>query len=253
VSDREAHARFSALTFEDFRRLATDPDLSEHERIGFPDRYREGKAPAILADIESKLTHLRSRERTVVDIGPGGGELARVILRRCERQQHRITLFDSREMLDRLPTAPHISKVAGRFPQECRERLGALAGRVDVVLAYSVLQYVFVEHSVVGFLDAALELLAPGGQLLIGDIPNVSQRRRFFGSETGVEYHKAFMRTSEPPDVSFNQISPGQIDDSVVLALVHRARASGFNAYVVPQAPGLPMANRREDLLIQRP
>jgi hypothetical protein len=37
-----------------------------------------------------------------------------------------------------------------------------------------------------------------------------------------------------------------------VFGLLARARDAGFQAWVVPQAPGLPMANRREDLLFER-
>jgi 2-polyprenyl-3-methyl-5-hydroxy-6-metoxy-1,4-benzoquinol methylase len=253
VSDRSDLTRFRHLTFDGFKRLAAEPDLSDHERIGFPDSYRHGKTPAILADIESKLTHLQSSGRTIVDVGPGCGELARALLRRCERQQHRITMFDSKEMLDRLPDAPCLSKVAGRYPEECRQRLDELRGSVDAVLAYSMLHYVVIESSAVGFLDASLALLAPGGQLLIGDIPNVSQRRRFFASAAALAYHKALMGTDEPPGSSDDELAAGPIDDSVILALVQHARGAGFHAYVVPQAPDLPMANRREDILILRP
>jgi hypothetical protein len=39
----------------------------------------------------------------------------------------------------------------------------------------------------------------------------------------------------------------------VVFALLQRARLAGFDAYVLPQDPALPMANRREDVLIIRP
>ena len=48
-------------------------------------------------------------------------------------------------------------------------------------------------------------------------------------------------------------IRRGEIDDTVICALLTRARASGFDAYVMPQAADLPMANRREDLLFSRP
>jgi hypothetical protein len=51
----------------------------------------------------------------------------------------------------------------------------------------------------------------------------------------------------------FNRLEPGQMDDSVVLALLARARAQGFHAWVMPQAVDLPMANRREDILIRKP
>jgi hypothetical protein len=39
----------------------------------------------------------------------------------------------------------------------------------------------------------------------------------------------------------------------VIVAILSRARAAGADAYVVPQAPNLPMANRREDILIRLP
>jgi len=53
--------------------------------------------------------------------------------------------------------------------------------------------------------------------------------------------------------VSFNRLEPSVMDDSVVFAVLARARAQGFHAWVVPQAVDLPMANRREDILIRRP
>jgi hypothetical protein len=115
------------------------------------------------------------------------------------------------------------------------------------------LQYVFVEGSFIDFVDACLSLLAPGGQLLLGDIPNQSKRKRFFASAAGVAHHQSFTGTNEVPAVAFNALGRSKIDDAVVLAVVARARAAGFDAYVVPQAPDLPMANRREDVLIVRP
>jgi hypothetical protein len=39
----------------------------------------------------------------------------------------------------------------------------------------------------------------------------------------------------------------------VTLALLARARDAGFHAWVMPQPPALPMANRREDLVFERP
>ena len=46
---------------------------------------------------------------------------------------------------------------------------------------------------------------------------------------------------------------PGKIDDAVILGLLARSRAAGFDAYVVTQPEELPMATRREDILIRRP
>ena len=61
------------------------------------------------------------------------------------------------------------------------------------------------------------------------------------------------MKTNLPPVVQFNQIEWDQIDDAILFGLVQRARVQGFDAYVLPQDPKLPMANRREDLFICRP
>jgi hypothetical protein len=98
-----------------------------------------------------------------------------------------------------------------------------------------------------------LSHLAPGGAGLIADIPNVSKRRRFLSSPAGHAFHTAVTGDDNAPDVAFNTLEPGTIDDAVLLGMQMRARAAGFDAYVVPQPPGLPMANRREDLLVTAP
>jgi hypothetical protein len=230
--------------------MAEDDTLSPYEKIGFPDEYRAGVETAIFTDIAAKLS-LRAGDRVVLDIGPGCSELPRMISALCAERGHRLLLVDSDEMLAQLPDEPHMTKLPGRYPDvpALAEHLGA----VDAVLAYSVLQYVFAEANIWDFLDRSLELLAPGGTMLLGDIPNVSKRKRFFTSGTGIAHHQRFTGQDAPPPVSFNALEPGRIDDAVVLGLLARARAAGFDAYVVPQPDELPMASRREDILIRRP
>ena len=244
--------RFANLGFEDFRRLAQDPELSRFERIGFPDAYRAGHEEAIFSDIRTKLTQLDSSARCVVDIGPGCSDLPRMVIDHCARMGHALHLVDSSEMLALLPDGPNVTKHAGRYPDLPALR-NALRGTVDVIVCYSVLHYVFLDMPLHRFVDASLELLAPGGQMLIGDIPNVSRRKRFFSSERGRQFHRSFMQTDEDPPVTFNAIEPNQIDDAVMVGIVQRARLAGFDAFIVPQHPQLPMANRREDILVVRP
>ena len=245
--------RFAELTFDDFRALAQDVSLSPYEKIGFPDEYREGYEQAIFADIEAKLPPLaKGSERVVLDIGPGCSELPAMIRERCEQNRHTLLLVDSEEMLAHHADAERVRKFAGRFP-DCAALFEEYAGRVDAIIAYSVLHYVFPSASVHAFLDEAVRLLAHGGHMLIGDVPNVAKRRRFFSSPAGREFHRQFTGTDDPPEVTFNAVEPGKIDDSVLLGLVARARTAGCDAYLVPQAPELPMANRREDLLVVRP
>jgi SAM-dependent methyltransferase len=238
------------LTFDDFRRRASDETLSPYEKIGFPDEYRQGYEPAIFADFRAKLPELDGRSQVVLDIGPGCSELPVLVREHCERQGHTLLLVDSDEMLRHHPDREGIRKFAGQFP-DCPALLEEFGGRVDAIVAYSVLHYVHPDRSVDEFLDRGLELLAHGGHLLIGDIPNVSRRRRFFASPAGREFHRAFTGSDDPPPEVPEDGS--RIDDALLLGLVARARKAGFDAFLVPQPDTLPMANRREDLLVRRP
>lgn len=246
------YALFADLSFEDFKRLASDDTLSKYERIGFPDSYREGFERAIFEDLLAKLPAFRDRNRTVLDIGPGCSGLPRMIDAHCVERGHELVFVDSEEMLAHHPERAKLRKIPGRFP-EGPARLDDLAGSIDAIIVYSVVQYVFTESSIHLFLDAALGLLARQGALLIGDIPNWSMRSRFFASPTGKAFHRQFAGNESAPEPSFNALQPGRIDDSVVLGLAARARAEGFHAWLVPQPDELPMANRREDLLVVRP
>jgi hypothetical protein len=251
---RPPDARFVKVpTFDEFRQMAADDRLSQYEKIGLPDDYREGFEKQIAEDIFAKLPALGERERVVLDIGAGCSDLARLIRGHCEERGHTLLLVDSAEMLAHHPDGGNVRKYAAEFPN-CPELLEEYAGRVDAIIVYGVLQSVFAESSVHRFLDSAMALLAHGGRMLIGDIPNLSKRGRFFASPRGQEFHRAFMGTDEdPPKVPSGVPVPGMIDDSVLLGLEARARAAGCDAYRMPQADDLPMANRREDLLICRP
>jgi hypothetical protein len=245
--------RFKNLTYESFRQMAKDPILSEYEKVGFPDSYREGKGDAIFADILAKLPRLNERGLTVVDIGPGCSDPAKRMIEHCGAHEHRLIMIDAPEMLDLLPDAPHLTKMGGYYPKETPQLFTDYAGKVDVVLAYGVVSIIFAEGLLYPFFDQTLTLLADGGQWLIGDFPNIDKRKRFFASKTGVAFHKEFMQTDQAPEVQFNTIEAGQMDDGVIIGLLMRARRFGFDAYLLPQRPDLPMANRREDMLILKP
>ena len=115
------------------------------------------------------------------------------------------------------------------------------------------MQHVILDSNGFAFVDAALSLLKPGGHFLIGDLPNFSKLRRFLSSDAGREYHHSYMKTDRPPEVPAFALATERIDDGMVLGFVLRARLAGFDAYLLPQPPDLPLANRREDLLIVRP
>lgn len=241
---------FDNLDFKGFQKLASDPRLSKYEKIGFPDHYRAGYEERIFQDICSKLTNLNAPRKRVLDIGPGCSDLPHMLLELCEKNSHEVTLLDSQEMLDHLPDSKLARKIAGLFPN-CADKLKSQ--RFDVILCYSVLQYIAVDSSVSEFIDASLDLLDSGGQFLIGDIPNVSKRRRFFSSEAGIQFHRNFTKDNSLPELEPKGNENTKIDDGVILSILEQARNRGCDAYVLPQGEKLPMANRREDILICRP
>jgi hypothetical protein len=245
-------AKYDGLTFDRFRQLAVDPTLSDAERVGFPDVLRHGAEKAILSSISNALDLETRMQLRVLDIGPGCSRLAHMLIALCRTQGHTLFLVDSQEMLDQLPDDPDVRKRPGRFP-DVQALLDEQGEKIDAIVIYSVLHHVFLDGDVWSFFDAALSLLRPTGSLLLGDVPNVSKRNRFFASEQGIASHREYMATSEKPKVEFNRLAPGRIDDAVVFGLLARARAAGFDSYLLPQPEELPMSNRREDILIRRP
>lgn len=255
MSDAPVDLANLALDYEGFRKLAADERLSAHEKIGFPPAYREGFEAAILADILAKLPRLASGAGLrVVDIGPGCAGLPRMLIDLCRARNHSLVLVDSPEMLALLPDAPGVAvKCAGLYPNNAADVGRALGGPADVILCYSVLHYIYVDSNLFDFIDTTVAMLAPEGRALIGDIPNHSKRRRFFATERGQAFHRAFTGSDQPYEVPYDTPAPGKIDDAVLTGLIQRAQAAGCDAYLLPQGADLPMANRRDDLLLARP
>lgn len=240
------------INFATFRTLAANPQLDPHQKVDDARNARGGKEPLILADIRSKLPQIDRVRQHIFDIGSGCDGLPRLIIQHAERLGHRLTLVDSAEMLDALPNSPAVEKIAAEFPN-CIDALTANDGKCDVVIVYSVIHYVFVHANIWAFLDAALGLLAPGGSLLIGDIPSRSKRDRFLGSEAGKAMRDALLSSGRSADSRFNHPAPGEIDDAIIYGLLARGNAAGFDGYVMPQPASLPFAETRIDLLFTRP
>lgn len=244
---------YASLSFDDFRELAKNPLLSRHEKVGFPDEYRDGKEDAIFLDVHTKLSNLSATKKTVLEIGPGCSKLPLMLSDLCSKNSSDLIFVDSGEMLAHLPDGSHITKFEGAFPEAISNEFEKLTGKIDVIIAYSVIQYVFTGGNLWDFIDRCLALLSDGGEILFGDIPNISMRKRFFSSEAGAESHYNYTGSSEKPEVIFNNLEIGQMDDSVVISILARVRSQGFHAWAVPQSHSLPMANRREDILIRKP
>ena len=238
-----------SLTFEDFKKMANDPSLSRSEKIGFPESYRNGLESIIIDDLSSKLKNLNSFNKKILDIGSGCSELTQNLIEKTKKHKHHLFLCDSEEMLDLINNEQQISKITGKFPYNF-EKFTELKNALDLIIVYSVMQHIILEDSIFNFIDSSLELLKSGGELLIGDIPNISKRERFFRSEKGIKYHQEYTQSKSLPDYKTATLQKNKIDDSLVFTILQRYRNFGYETYLLAQNPTLPMANRREDILI---
>jgi SAM-dependent methyltransferase len=242
--------RFKTLSYEDFKDLAKDKNLSIYEKIGFPDSYRKEKEKFIFEDIIKKFDIKNAENKTFLDIGIGCSDLASMIIEFTKEKNINLIAVDSKEMIELLPKSNHLKTFEGYFPDETSELISKYQEKVDYILCYSIFHYVFYNTCSYRFIDIATSLLKPGGKLLIADLPNINKRKRFFNSEKGIEFHQEFTNTKTLPSISHLTPEPTQIDDGVIFGILQRYRNFGFETYLLPQGIELPMANRREDILI---
>lgn len=235
------------LTFDDFRHLASDQSLSKYEKIGFPDSYRKGIEPAILDDISSKLDLYHTHGKLIADIGCGCSDLVMLEIELCKKQNHRLILIDSEEMLNQVKSGPETEKIPGFYP-DLPELFERYTSKIDLLIAYSLLHYVFNQNNMYGFIHRSVDLLKPGGKMLIGDIPNFSKRNRFLMSEPGKKFAAAQSEAEKGSTAHENNSE--KIDDAILFSIMQRFRNFNCETYLLPQNENLPMANRREDLLI---
>jgi len=252
MNRKDIEKKLKNLNYEKFKKLAINKSLSKYEKIGFYNEVREGKEEIIFKDVCDKLPAINQVNKKILDIGSGCSDLPKLLIDKCRRNNHELYLIDSKEMLNELPDDNCIHKIFGMFPYELEEFIDENKSQIDCILVYSVFQYIVQEVGLLKFIDNLLTLMSNGGYCLIGDIPNISKRNRFFSSLKGKQFHNKSNMINSKPDLSWNEIQNFEIDDSVILSLLMRVRSSGFEAYLVPQPEILPMANRREDILIIR-
>ncbi len=237
------------LTFDDFRRKARDEKLRAFEKVGRAQIHvgPENKEKNIVPDVRDKLDIQPGG--VICDIGCGCSTPARDLIDFARVNKNPLILIDSKEMLDQLPDESFLEKISCEFPI-CSDFIEEYKDGIDYVIVYSVIQIVFVHGNMFRFLDKAVSLLKNGGRLLLGDLPNITKKRRFLGSEAGRRLHMEWAKTAEPPKVEWNTFKEGEFDESVVFSILQRYRGMGCETYLLPQRDGLPMNKTREDILI---
>ncbi len=235
-------------SFDEWNKVAMDHSLKNYEKVGFAAVHRVETEKNVFPDILHKLSVLREKKKLIMDIGCGCSLPASQLIDHCEKNEHHLILVDCEGMLRNLPDRIFLEKFTHEFPTD-QSFLDNYNNKVDVVICYSVIHAIYHFHNIFSFIDKMVRLLRSGGQILIGDIANISKKKRFLSSAHGQEFHKKWSRETRPPHISWNE-EYEEIDDSVVIQLLLRYRAMGLETYLLAQPSGLPMNHTREDILI---
>jgi len=161
-----------------------------------------------------------------------------------------LKFIDGRNVLEQLPRATFIEHIPDQFPKSIKQYFSQCS-KAGAIISYSVCQYLpsFCEFK--RFIECATSLLAPGGRLLVGDIPNRDMRMRFLRSKAG-KNSKSLIFNNRVRHKRFLQSQSTYLDDPNLINILQIQREKGYHAWIIPQKSNLPQGNRREDLLIER-
>ena len=238
------------LSFQEFNRIADLNFRSSARASGFPDIFRNQAAKLVHEDIVEKLNLKNLGNKKIVEIGPGVSSLPQMMASFCRSNGIILKFIDGRNVLEQLPRATFIEHIPDQFPKSIKQYFSQCS-KAGAIISYSVCQYLASFCEFKKFIECATSLLAPGGRLLVGDIPNRDMRMRFLRSKAG-KNSKSFIFNNRVRHKRFLQSQSTYLDDPNLINILQIQREKGYHAWIIPQKSNLPQGNRREDLLIER-
>lgn len=240
----------SSKSFENYTRIA---ELTEAGYTEVAGRYafQAVAERRIIPDVAAKLA-LDSQD-TLLEIGCGPGNL----LLPLSFMVAEASGIDNSAAIKRLQERSGLSKqiegIVGDFLT-----MELSTKRYTKVLIYSVIQYMAGLEEAKTFVARALQLLSPGGYMLLGDLPNSDKKLRWIKSSAGQQSYAEWQALVSEAGVHPLSSQPDDdrlvtIDDEFVHSLMRLARNSGFESFVLPQPSVLPFGNTREDILFVAP
>lgn len=209
----------------------------------------------IFLDVISKL-NINPKDKCL-DIGCGAGNILiplSFLVKEITGIDHSLVI---EKLKKRFPNSNKIKLISGNFLDLKIDKI------YNKILVYSVLHYLADEKEVLEFIDKTVSLLAPGGKILFGDIPNKSKKEKFLLSQKGKEFineweHKlSFHQKNDKSEASLldklkKDENIVEFDDIFILKIIKKLRNCNLLAYILPQPPELPFGYTREDILVEK-
>jgi 2-polyprenyl-3-methyl-5-hydroxy-6-metoxy-1,4-benzoquinol methylase len=237
----------SLVSFKNYKKIAentvlTDTVVSGRYEFQVEDEKR------IIPDVINKLD-LQPADN-LLDIGCGPGTLLLPLSKFCNN----VCGIDNEAAIERInknnQSSKNIQTIIGSFLETDFSSMGLYTK----ILIYSVIHYLISEDELFQFLSKAFKLLAPGGKMLIGDIPNSEKKLRYEKSPSGISqvenWKQKIASTYTANSDLFVDPNLIVIDDDCYLRILKFARSQGFESYLLPEAGNLPFGKTRDDILI---
>jgi hypothetical protein len=224
-----------------FVERAQDPRATEDEnwRLGFEPKHRELEITSLAKNIFDKLNSIApiGQNDVALDIGAGGGSLARELQELYDQVGAKYIMLDSKEVLN-LGFVPLHKPIYGSFPlniEQVRSRIHEEDSSIKHVIANSILHYVRYDQLLEVFFSSIIEILVEGGSGFIGDVP-FRELKIAQASVEGREFKE-----------SLNNFTYYEL-----ASIANFCANSGATLFALPQPREFPMSPHRLDITILR-
>ncbi len=210
----------------------------------------------IYQDIKIKLD--LSGSQSFLDVGCGYGHLTDLFIDYIGKNKLESTFIDNDNIINKLVEenkTKNIQFLSGLFGVNDFDHIG----KFDRILCYSVLHYTSNPEL---FVDLLVQHLNSYGILMIGDIPNISQKARFISSQKGRLFDQEYKTLNNIPFIPFENSrdfldscnNEQKLIDDNLFSIIHKKYTSmNYDVYLLPQFnKHLPFNNTRVDLVIRK-
>jgi len=213
-------------------------------------KFQKKEEKKIIIEI-IKILELNKKDK-ILDIGCGTGDIAIPLSRKVKS----VTAVDFPKIIRHLKKRADRKKIKNiKFTPSNILNL-KIKKKFDKVLAYSLVHYMKNNDQLKKFLKNLLRLTSSNGIILIGEIPNISMKKRFLKSKTGKKINKKFNLNLNKLKKKYSSFQYKekfiQIYDKEIKFMINYCNKFGADAYILPIKRGLPFSHTRINILIKK-